>query len=144
VDPVPDTLLLIKSDSARNRTRDLWVSSQELWALTTEAVTRERRLFYYVSSYSSSLLLPSNEQVVTVSALTSLQTSPNAFLASYSLPGLLQSSATQQSRKQAGITLTLLIFIREALGSNLIRSTDCSYWSTFLPATSGLHGANSS
>jgi hypothetical protein len=33
VDPVPDTLLLRKSDSAGNRTRDLWVSSQELWPL---------------------------------------------------------------------------------------------------------------
>jgi hypothetical protein len=31
VDPVPDPLLLIKSGSAGNRTRDLLVSSQELW-----------------------------------------------------------------------------------------------------------------
>jgi hypothetical protein len=30
VDPVPDPLLLRKSGSAGNRTRDLWVSSQEL------------------------------------------------------------------------------------------------------------------
>jgi hypothetical protein len=30
VDPVPDPLLLRKSVSAGNRTRDLWVSSQEL------------------------------------------------------------------------------------------------------------------
>jgi hypothetical protein len=30
VDPVPDPLLLIKSGSAGNRTRDLWICSQEL------------------------------------------------------------------------------------------------------------------
>jgi hypothetical protein len=33
VDPVPDPLLLRKCGSAGNRTRDLWVSSQELWLL---------------------------------------------------------------------------------------------------------------
>jgi hypothetical protein len=33
VDPVPDPLLLRKSGSAGNRTRDLWISSQELWPL---------------------------------------------------------------------------------------------------------------
>jgi hypothetical protein len=33
VDPVPDPLLLRKSGRARNRTRDLWVCSQELWLL---------------------------------------------------------------------------------------------------------------
>jgi hypothetical protein len=33
VDSVPDTLLLRKSGSAGNRTRDLWASSQELWPL---------------------------------------------------------------------------------------------------------------
>jgi hypothetical protein len=33
VDPVPDPLLLRKSGSAVNRTRDLWVSSQERWPL---------------------------------------------------------------------------------------------------------------
>jgi hypothetical protein len=32
VDRVPDPLLLGKSGSAENRTRDLWVSSQELWS----------------------------------------------------------------------------------------------------------------
>jgi hypothetical protein len=31
VDPVPDPLLLRKSGSAGNLTRDLWVSNQELW-----------------------------------------------------------------------------------------------------------------
>jgi hypothetical protein len=33
VDPVPDPLLLRKSGSAGNRTRDLWICSQELWSL---------------------------------------------------------------------------------------------------------------
>jgi hypothetical protein len=33
VDPVPDPLLLRKSGSAGNRTRDLWICSQELWPL---------------------------------------------------------------------------------------------------------------
>jgi hypothetical protein len=33
VGPVPDPLLLRKSGSAGNRTRDLWICSQELWSL---------------------------------------------------------------------------------------------------------------
>jgi hypothetical protein len=33
VDPVPDQLLLRKSGSAGNLTRDLWICSQELWPL---------------------------------------------------------------------------------------------------------------
>jgi hypothetical protein len=33
VDPVSDPLLLRKSGSASNRTRDLWICSQELWPL---------------------------------------------------------------------------------------------------------------
>jgi hypothetical protein len=33
VDPVPDPLLLRLSGSAGNRTRDLWICSQELWPL---------------------------------------------------------------------------------------------------------------
>jgi hypothetical protein len=33
VDPVPDPLLLRKSGSAGDRTRDFWVCSQELWPL---------------------------------------------------------------------------------------------------------------
>jgi hypothetical protein len=33
VDPIPDPLLLRKFGSAGYRTRDLWVSSQELWPL---------------------------------------------------------------------------------------------------------------
>jgi hypothetical protein len=33
VDPVPDQLLLRKSGSAGNRTRDLWICSHKLWPL---------------------------------------------------------------------------------------------------------------
>jgi hypothetical protein len=33
VDPVPDPLLLRKSCSVGNRTRDLWICSQEFWPL---------------------------------------------------------------------------------------------------------------
>jgi hypothetical protein len=33
VNPVPDPLLIRKSGSAGNRTRNLWISSQELWPL---------------------------------------------------------------------------------------------------------------
>jgi hypothetical protein len=33
VDPVPNPLLLTKSGSAENRTRNLWICSQELWPL---------------------------------------------------------------------------------------------------------------
>jgi hypothetical protein len=33
VDPVPDPLLRRKSGSVGNQTRDLWICSQELWAL---------------------------------------------------------------------------------------------------------------
>jgi hypothetical protein len=33
VNPVPDSLLLRKSGSARNRPRNLWICSQDLWPL---------------------------------------------------------------------------------------------------------------
>jgi hypothetical protein len=33
MDHVPDPILLRKSGSAGNRTRDLWICSQELWPL---------------------------------------------------------------------------------------------------------------
>jgi hypothetical protein len=33
VDPIPDPLLIRKSRSAGNRTRELWICSQELWRL---------------------------------------------------------------------------------------------------------------
>jgi hypothetical protein len=38
VDAVPDPLLLRKSGSAGNRTRDLWIYSQELWTLDDRGV----------------------------------------------------------------------------------------------------------
>jgi hypothetical protein len=39
VDPVPDPLLLRISGSAWNRTRDLWICSEELWPLDHRHVT---------------------------------------------------------------------------------------------------------
>jgi hypothetical protein len=39
VDTVPYPLLFRKSGSAGNRTRDVWVSSQELWALDHNSMT---------------------------------------------------------------------------------------------------------
>jgi hypothetical protein len=44
VDPVPDPLLLRKSDSARNRTPDLWICSQKLWALDHRGGLRKQYL----------------------------------------------------------------------------------------------------
>jgi hypothetical protein len=41
VDPVPDPLLLRKSGSAWNLTRDLWICSQELWPLDHRGGSRE-------------------------------------------------------------------------------------------------------
>jgi hypothetical protein len=58
VDPVPDPLLLRKSGSAWNRTRNLWVSSQELWPLdhrTTGAVRYE--IYICRNIYSSGLVM---------------------------------------------------------------------------------------
>jgi hypothetical protein len=49
VDPVPDLLLLRKSGSAGNRTRDLWICIQEIWHYNTEAVI-------YLSIYGSTVL----------------------------------------------------------------------------------------
>jgi hypothetical protein len=40
MDPVPDPLFRRKFDDVGNRTRDLWVSSQELWPLDYRAATR--------------------------------------------------------------------------------------------------------
>jgi hypothetical protein len=39
VDPDEDPLLLRNSGSVGNRTQDLWICSQKLWPLTTEAVS---------------------------------------------------------------------------------------------------------
>jgi hypothetical protein len=55
VDPVPDPLLLRKSGSAGNRTRNLWICSQELWPLDhrgglhlhTESRTKIRNIREY-------------------------------------------------------------------------------------------------
>jgi hypothetical protein len=44
VDLVPDPLLLRKFDSDGNRTRDLWVYSQELWPLDRHLPTNGGRL----------------------------------------------------------------------------------------------------
>jgi hypothetical protein len=56
VDPVPDPLLLRKSGSSRNRTRDLWICSQELWQLDYRGGRKQLRdknilLFIYVTQY---------------------------------------------------------------------------------------------
>jgi hypothetical protein len=50
VDPVPDPLLLWKSSNAGNRTRGLWICSQELWPLD------HRRSFYYIQTNSMALV----------------------------------------------------------------------------------------
>jgi hypothetical protein len=44
VDPVPDPLLLRKSGSAVNRTRDLWICSQKLWPLDHRGCTSSNLL----------------------------------------------------------------------------------------------------
>jgi hypothetical protein len=41
VDPVPDTLLLRKSSSAGNRTRDLWICSQAVRYVALDVVKYE-------------------------------------------------------------------------------------------------------
>jgi hypothetical protein len=58
VDPVPDPLLLRKSDSAGNRTRDHWVWSQEL--LTTEVA---QHIYIYIARYISERLFTENHWV---------------------------------------------------------------------------------
>jgi hypothetical protein len=45
-DPVPDPLLLRKSGSDGNRTRDLWICSQELWSLDYRG---GRSTFFYIT-----------------------------------------------------------------------------------------------
>jgi hypothetical protein len=59
VGPVPDPLLLRKSGSAGNRTRDLWICSQELTIRLSEGTqiedvlsTRENRNSFSDVSYS--------------------------------------------------------------------------------------------
>jgi hypothetical protein len=45
VEPVPDQPLLRKSDKAGNRTRDLWICSQELWPLDSRGGQREDKYY---------------------------------------------------------------------------------------------------
>jgi hypothetical protein len=47
VDPIPDPILLRKSGSAGNRTRDLWICSQELWPLDHRGCPFTREFIYY-------------------------------------------------------------------------------------------------
>jgi hypothetical protein len=47
VDPVPDPLLLRKSGSAGNRTRDLWICSQEHWPIGYRGGPWKHRLSEY-------------------------------------------------------------------------------------------------
>jgi hypothetical protein len=51
VDPVPDPLLLRKSGSARNRTRDPRVSSQKLWLLDHRGGPYQCQIHYYKLSH---------------------------------------------------------------------------------------------
>jgi hypothetical protein len=48
VDPVPDPRLLRKFDSAENRTRDLWIYSQELWPLDHSGGLYSNYIFYNI------------------------------------------------------------------------------------------------
>jgi hypothetical protein len=47
MDPVPDPLLLRKSGSAINRTRDFWICSQELWPLDHKGCHYYYYYYYY-------------------------------------------------------------------------------------------------
>jgi hypothetical protein len=60
VDPVPDPLLLRKSGSAGNRTRDLWICSQELWTekLTSAFQRNSAKSLYFVSKTGQKLDIP--------------------------------------------------------------------------------------
>jgi hypothetical protein len=44
MDPVPDSLLLRKSSNARNRTRALWICSQEPWPLDYRGIIEKEHL----------------------------------------------------------------------------------------------------
>jgi hypothetical protein len=58
VDPVPDQLLLRKSSSAGNRTRDLWICSQKLWPLDHSNLT----INYSTITMSFRVIIPLNEK----------------------------------------------------------------------------------
>jgi hypothetical protein len=64
VDPVPDPQLLRKSGSAENRTRDLWVNSQELWALDHRGGQTLHKRHINVSAKWESLLIKYELRVV--------------------------------------------------------------------------------
>jgi hypothetical protein len=55
VDPGPHPLLLRKSGSAGNRTRELWVCSQEIWPLDHRSILIRQCLMVYVRSYMASI-----------------------------------------------------------------------------------------
>jgi hypothetical protein len=55
VDPVPDPLLLTKSGSAGNWTRNLWICSREFWPLHHRGGTLYLRYNYYYFETSSTL-----------------------------------------------------------------------------------------
>jgi hypothetical protein len=50
VDPVPDPSHLRKSGSAENRTRHLWICSQELWSLDYRGGPHSGRFIYFYFS----------------------------------------------------------------------------------------------
>jgi hypothetical protein len=54
VDPVPDPLLLRKSGSAGNRSRDLWVNNQQLWPLDHKGGGANGNGWYYSEHGSNS------------------------------------------------------------------------------------------
>jgi hypothetical protein len=60
VDPVPDPLLLRKSGIARNRNRDLWICSQELWPLDHRGITLCTTPWIHIGAwmYKSMYFLP--------------------------------------------------------------------------------------
>jgi hypothetical protein len=67
VDPVPDPLLLRISGSAGNRTRDLWVSSQELWLLDQRGGLFKRSIlmfFTHLRLGHTSCLFPSGSPTI--------------------------------------------------------------------------------
>jgi hypothetical protein len=55
LNPVPDPLLLIKSGSADNGPRDLWICSQELWPLDHRGDPEISMLLWNTGSHQSSL-----------------------------------------------------------------------------------------
>jgi hypothetical protein len=67
VDPVPDPLLLRKSDSAGNRTQDLWICIQKFWPLDY------RGGYDYIAHQSLMWFWPINEMIEIVSVMLASQ-----------------------------------------------------------------------